>query len=197
MNKNEFLSKLQKKLSNLPQKEVEERLTFYSEMIDDRVEEGVLEETAVAQIGNIDDIAEQIKTELPHPSIERQTVRQKEESKTWQNILFWVGSPIWFSIFVVLFAVVVSFYAVTFALTLVLWAVFILFTCCPFALLAVSFLFFYNGSAQSGIAAFGLSCIFSGLAIFAFFGAQIVTKSVVKFTKNSFLFFKKRLKGVR
>lgn len=41
MNKQEFLTELRAKLSGLPTYDVEERLSFYGEMIDDRTEEGV------------------------------------------------------------------------------------------------------------------------------------------------------------
>ena len=44
MRKQEFLAQLRKALSGLPQDEIEERLTFYGEMIDDRMEEGLSEE---------------------------------------------------------------------------------------------------------------------------------------------------------
>ena len=44
MNKQEFLAGLRKGLSGLPQEDIEERLLFYSEMIDDRIEEGMEEE---------------------------------------------------------------------------------------------------------------------------------------------------------
>ena len=47
MNKQEFLARLQKGLSGLPGEEIEEHLAFYSEMIDDRMEDGIPEETAV------------------------------------------------------------------------------------------------------------------------------------------------------
>ena len=38
MNKTEFILALYKKLPSLPYKEIEERLTFYIEMIDDRMD---------------------------------------------------------------------------------------------------------------------------------------------------------------
>lgn len=41
MSKQEFLAELRKALSGLPQGDIEDRLTFYSEMIDDRMEEGL------------------------------------------------------------------------------------------------------------------------------------------------------------
>ena len=50
MNKTEFLNELKDGLSGLPREDVEERLSFYGEMIDDRVEEGMTEEEAVAGI---------------------------------------------------------------------------------------------------------------------------------------------------
>lgn len=37
MNKQEFLSSLRKQLPNLPRQDVNERIAFYSEMIDDRI----------------------------------------------------------------------------------------------------------------------------------------------------------------
>ena len=60
MRKQEFIYQLWKKLSDLPKEEVEERLSFYAEMIDDRMEEGLSEEEAVAAIGSTDEIAGQI-----------------------------------------------------------------------------------------------------------------------------------------
>ena len=50
MTKQEFLSGLKAKLSGLPQEDVEERLGFYAEMIEDYTEEGLSEEEAVEKI---------------------------------------------------------------------------------------------------------------------------------------------------
>ena len=44
MNKQEFLAELRKGLSGLPQDDIEERLIFYDEMLEDRIEEGLSEE---------------------------------------------------------------------------------------------------------------------------------------------------------
>ena len=48
MGKDAFLAQLRKGLAGLPQKDIEERLTFYSEMIDDRMEEGLSEEEVIS-----------------------------------------------------------------------------------------------------------------------------------------------------
>ena len=48
MNKDLFMNELMARLSGLPQADIEERLAFYSEMIDDRIEDGMTEEEAAA-----------------------------------------------------------------------------------------------------------------------------------------------------
>ena len=53
MTKLQFLLALHDKLAGLPQNEVEERLNFYSEMIEDRMEEGLSEEEAVLAAGDV------------------------------------------------------------------------------------------------------------------------------------------------
>ena len=65
MNKQEFLAGLQKGLSGLPQEDVEERLTFYGEMLDDRMEEGLSEEEAVAAAGSVEEIVGQVVADIP------------------------------------------------------------------------------------------------------------------------------------
>ena len=56
MTKKQFLDRLGKSLNGLPQEDISERLTFYGEMIDDRAEEGLTEEEAVAGIGSVEEI---------------------------------------------------------------------------------------------------------------------------------------------
>ena len=52
MTKLEFLSQLERALSALPAAERADRLDFYREMIDDRMEEGLTEQQAVEAIGS-------------------------------------------------------------------------------------------------------------------------------------------------
>ena len=74
MTKQEFLSKLRSGLVGLPQNEVEERLEFYSEMIDDRMEEGISEEEAISDIGNVDEIISRIISEIPLTKIVKEKI---------------------------------------------------------------------------------------------------------------------------
>ena len=77
MNKEEFLSELREELYDLPEGDIEERLTFYSEMIDDRVEEGISVEEALAEIGPAGEIASQIRSELPKPEPAEETASEE------------------------------------------------------------------------------------------------------------------------
>ncbi|MBO5842126.1 MAG: DUF1700 domain-containing protein, partial [Clostridia bacterium] len=65
MTKQEFLDRLQAGLSCLTESDAQERLNFYSEMIDDRMEEGLSEEQAVAHIGDVQTMIENILAEIP------------------------------------------------------------------------------------------------------------------------------------
>ena len=60
MHKQEFLEQLGQALSGLPEQDRKERLAFYGEMIDDRLEEGIPEEEAVSGIGTPGEIAAQV-----------------------------------------------------------------------------------------------------------------------------------------
>ena len=51
MTKWEFIAALGARLSGLPKNDIDERLNFYGEMIDDRIEEGLGEADAVSEVG--------------------------------------------------------------------------------------------------------------------------------------------------
>ena len=91
MNKKEFLSELGKKLSKLSKREIKERLVFYNESIDDRMEEGLSEEDAVLAMGDIDQIAAQIIEEM----IADGETSLKKKLNWWEIVLLSVGAPMW------------------------------------------------------------------------------------------------------
>ena len=48
MTKKIFFKKLKHELSGLPKSEIRERISFYDEMIDDKIEDGMTEAEAIA-----------------------------------------------------------------------------------------------------------------------------------------------------
>ena len=131
MNKKEFLAVLRKGLGCLSYEEQDKWLDFYSEMIDDRLEDGLTEEDAVAAIGAVEAVIEQILVQ----SQPEKKQKVKRELKTWQVILLIVGAPLWFSlliavvsivfsVLVTVWSVVISFYATAVSLGMgIIWFV--------------------------------------------------------------------------
>ena len=82
MYREEFLNELSAKLAGLPEEEVGERLSFYREMIEDRMEDGVPESEAVAQIGTPDEITAQIMSEIPLTRLVKEKVADRRSAQT-------------------------------------------------------------------------------------------------------------------
>ena len=106
MDKAGFLEELRRRLSGLPREELEERLSFYGEMLDDRMEEGLTEAEAVAGLGSPEQVAEQILAEVPLTKILKETVRRR--SGAGKTVLLILGSPLWFPLLLAAFAVAFS-----------------------------------------------------------------------------------------
>lgn len=65
MNKEQFLSELSRRLDGLNGNDLYRTLEYYAEMIDDRVEDGMSEEAAVAALGDLEAIAREIMQDAP------------------------------------------------------------------------------------------------------------------------------------
>ncbi len=181
MNKQEFLSQLREALAGLPAEEREERLTFYREMIDDRMEEGFSEEEAVRQVGTIDEIVAQIKADNPLLKFVKQRIRKKRS--TWEIVLLAIGSPVWLSLLIAAFAVLLSLYISLWAVIVSLWAVFAAVAACALGVIAGGIvLAFAQHYPLTGIAAIGAGLVCAGLSILLFFGCQVATKGGVLLT---------------
>lgn len=180
MNKQEFLKLLKKGLSDLPQKEIDERLNFYSEMIDDYIEEGLTEEQAVARIGSVNEIAAQIigDTPLPDPT------PVAKQRNPWKIAMIILSSPVWFSLLIGLFSVAISVYASLWAIIISLWSVFGALSCCAVGGILGGIILATIGHRLTGAALIGAGIVCAGLAILAFFICKITTKGAALLTKK-------------
>ena len=184
MDKNQFLDGLKRELSGLPQNDVDERLSFYSEMIDDRMEEGLTEEEAVAEIGNAEDIASQIISETPLTKIVKEKIKPKRSLRAWEILLIVIGSPIWGALLIAALAIVFSGYVVLWSLIVSLWAVEVSFIAVSLACLASSAVFFIKREIPSALAMLGAGILFAGLSIFLFIGCVGATRGAASLTKK-------------
>ena len=193
MNKQEFLQRLHDALADLPQEERQERLTFYSEMIDDRMEEGLSQEEAVAQIGSIEDILPPSTNPSAPPETAKSTVKPSRTLKAWEILLLVLGSPIWLSLLIAALAILVSIYAAWWSVIISLWACFGAFCGGAFGGIVAGIAMAVSGDAFAGFALLGAGFVCAGLSIFTFFVCKVATKATVTLTKKAVLSVKKRI----
>lgn len=182
MSKQEFLAQLCKGLSCLPQDDIDERLTFYSEMIDDRMEEGLSEEDAVCEIGNVDKIISQIIADIPLTKLVKEKIKPKRTLRMWEIILLAVGSPVWIPLLIAAFAVFFSVYIVLWSVIISLWAVEGALWCSALGSVVVGCAF--SGNALTGVALIDVGIVCAGLSIFLFYGCKAATKGTLLLTKK-------------
>lgn len=184
MTKQEFMTALRAKLSGMPEQDVEERLSFYSEMIDDRIEEGMSEEDAISQIGSVDEIASQIISEIPLTKIVKEKIKPKKRLTAWEIILLVLGAPIWLPLLFAAISVFFAVYIVIWSVVIFLWAVEIAFISCSFGGVISGVICAICGRIPAGIAMIGAGITCAGLSIFLFFGCKGVTKGILLLTKK-------------
>ena len=185
MGKQEFLAQLRKGLAGLPQEDIEERLNFYGELLDDQMEEGLSEAEAVAAIGPVDEIVRQVIADTPLVRIAKERIRPKRRLGAWEIVLLVLGSPVWLSLGIAAGAVVLSLYIALWSVIAALWSVFGAFAICGVAGIPACVLFAVNRSVRLGLAALAAGLVCAGLAILLFFGCLIVTKGVLRLTKQA------------
>lgn len=183
MNKEQFLSALEDRLKGLSKEDAAERLAFYSEAIDDRMEEGLTEEEAVAQLDSVDEIAQRIQAEFP---VSR-PVKEKRRLSALEIVMLVLGSPIWISLLVAAFAVVVSLYAAFWSVMISLWAAELSVTVGAVAGVVGACILCFTGSVPAGLALLSVGLFGAGLAIFGFYGCLAGTKGLGWLTKKTTL----------
>ena len=191
MRKQEFLENLRKRLSGLPQSDIDERLTFYDEMIDDRMEEGLSEEAAVSGVGDIETIAGQIVADIPLAKLVKETISQKRKLSAFEIVLLVLGAPIWFSLLVAAFAVALSLYVSAWSVIISLWAVFVSLAICGVFGVIAGVIFAATGYVPSGIATIGAGILCAGLAIFFFYGCTAISNGILHLTTKIASWIKK------
>ncbi|MBQ4648271.1 MAG: DUF1700 domain-containing protein [Clostridia bacterium] len=190
MSKQEFLAQLRKGLHGLPQDDIEERLTFYSEMIEDRMEEGLSEEEAVSAVGTVQDIVAQTVAETPLTKIAKERIKPKRRLSTTEIVLLALGSPIWLSLGIAAVAVILSLYVSLWAVIISLWSVFASFAACSVGGVLACIVFAVGGNGGSGVAMLAAGLVCAGLAIFTFYGCHATTKGALILTKKTVIWIK-------
>ena len=122
MNRTEFDRALRRGIRGLPKADIQRFSEYYAEMLDDRIESGMTEEAAVAQLGDPAAIAAQILSDTSLPEVKRWQDRLMRRPHAWEVVLIVLGSPVWLSLALALFSVALALFVVMWSLIVVIWA---------------------------------------------------------------------------
>ena len=171
-------------------------LDYYEEMIDDRVEDGMSEEEAVAAVGHPDDVFRAILASLPQfpASAERRTEpapqpvppTREKKSSPWKTVLLIVSSPVWVPLLIAAAAILFSLYIALFAVVVSFWGVFVSLAASGAILIASSIPLFIGEGMPAGMASLGLGLASAGLAILFFFLCTAFTRFSARLTEVTF-----------
>lgn len=184
MTKIEFLDALREKLYGLPNEDIEKSLDYYSEIIDDRIEDGMTEYEAVEALGSAQKIASQILMDTPMPKLVKTKVKPRRALKTWEVVLLILGSPIWASLLLAVLCVVLAIYIVLWAVIVSLYSAVLSLALGGIGAIFTSVIFMCMGNLSQSALLLGSGFICSGLTVLSFLGCNQITKGVVILSKN-------------
>jgi len=133
MTKFEFINILKGDLQQLDQADINENVQYYSELIDDMVEEGMTEAEAVEKLGDPHEAAKHILEDMPLSKLVKNKVKPKGGWTALTIILAVLSAPIWLPIlccvgaallcvFIALWCMVAVGFAIVIALVLTVFS---------------------------------------------------------------------------
>lgn len=182
MKRVEFLKELKARLWALPEADIQCSLDYYSEMIDDRMEDGLGEDEAVAAVGDLEEIVAQILQETPRPpaTVEKPEPRQKKW-KIWVIVLLILGAPLWIALLAAGVSVAVGVYVSLWTVVIVLYVVAVALVAA--AIGCIIGCFFMIGKFGAILVAVGAALVCAGLGILLFMLGNLAAKGMVALTK--------------
>ena len=181
MTMDEYLSALASGLSQLSEEERRKQISYYEELFADMKEDGLTEEEIAEKLGSPAKAAREIMEEMPLPKLVKTRVRPKNGWSVLAIILVILGSPIWLSIALAMFAVMISIYVVIWSVVIVLFAVVLSILAAGVAgivLFAVNIM----SASVPALLVLGLGLICLGMTAPAFLGAVAAAKGVCRLT---------------
>ena len=189
MTRIQFILELTERLKKLPKADREKALEYYLELIDDRIDDGMPEEEAVAAVGSLDEITAQILEDISLPKLAKATFAEWK-FEPWVIVLLIAGFPIWLSLLAGAFSIVVSVYSGVFAVVASLFACSVaLGVCAPVALLLGIQILLSHGFALA-LVYWGIALMGAGLAVFFWIGGHYTTKGCIWVSKKFWLWVK-------
>lgn len=187
MNKAEFLAALRERLSGLPEEDFNRSVDYYTEMIDDRVEDGMSEEEAVACLGSMDEIITQILSEVSLPKLVKEKVKPKRALAVWEIILIIISAPIWFPIVLSVVTTILSAYLSIWMMVLSLYLLDLSIAISGIVFIGLAISELIKGAFAVFGALLGFGLVALGVSILLFFAFNLITKGIIYISKKVLL----------
>ena len=111
MNINQFIDRLARKLSSLPEQELKQTIDYYYEIISDKMNDGMSENEAIDSLGSIDEIAASILSDTSTLKTDSSKTKVKESNQTnWKSIITSATAIIWIPILIGLIGAAIGLY---------------------------------------------------------------------------------------
>ena len=183
MTKAEFIDQLKNMTAGLSGEEADKFIEYYSELIEDAMEEGMTEQEAVASLGTMEDIADYIKENnnavntQSFPAVTQYAPKPQPRKMlpVWAIVLIIIGFPIWFSLLCAAFSVYIS-----------VWAVILSLFASALAMgvggIGMAVAAFFTGDFGMLMVVLGAGLLLIGIGILLAVGTVVLTKLYAKLT---------------
>lgn len=197
MNKKVFLEELRNWMEEFSMEQIERTLSYYEEIISDKMEEGMTEEEAVRSLGSPEEIVKEMLLELPIPTLIGERLKPKKGLAFWQMGLMAVGGvivfPILFSLIMAAFSVYLSIWMVVAALYFTVAAIGV----SGMAALVGATVMTFRGEVLQGIFGLGAFFVLAGLTILISLGMRTVTGKFAGLSMKYVRMIKRKILGRR
>ena len=190
MNRNEFLQQISRGIAGVPPEDVKRWREYYAEMLNDRIEEGMSEEEAVADLGAPADIVKEILAQTPLAKLVKNKVTPKHRLAIWEIVLLAVGSPIWLSLAVALITIFFAVFVLLWSCVVAIWSVELAFAASGLGGIVLFGLQLSVGFVAQGFFFLGAGLVLAGSSYFGFFLCKYLTMLTRKVCEGFLLLVK-------
>lgn len=183
-NKQAFLAALQEAFKGLPREDMERSLEYYSEMIDDRMEEGMTEGEAVSAMEPPSEIAKQLLADTSFPKLVKARMKPSRALHAWEIILLILGSPVWAPLLLTAAVVLITLYLVFWIVIAALYAVDLSFAVGGLGGMIRGGILLCSGEGLQGLFLLGGGLACTGIAILLFFAFYKISRGLVFCSKG-------------
>ena len=183
MTKQEFQAALAHALAGLPEEDTLRTVEYYSEIIEDRIEDDAPEAAAVAAVGSVEEIAAQVLSEVSLPKLIKNKLKPKRRLSGWEITLLVLGFPLWFPLLISAGAVLLSVYVSIWAVIISLYATDLALGCSALASVFGCVVMLATGYGAYTVLLLGAACLLASLSIVMLLGCNLTARGLITLSR--------------